>query len=866
MSNYNLTTNFHFLEEIIDEKLYKLDDYDEKFYDDLEQIISILYETIEQKLENSKSVSKNDYCTYCSHAWRIIEIIFLFLNRYEIDNVGSIDLINNYFHKYEQWKFMKNYIFHIKSQRNSSIHTYSDRSSIKNFASYFISDEDIKMQTIMILKYLQYILLWFVHDCLKIKEITYENNQFKHSIYHCLRSNNESSVAISETEKEAQKKELDNIYNDIEIQKFSIASFIFKDDNSKFNIPIYQRGYSWKEKHIETLLHDIHSRMNDNNLHYFGVIAVKKITGTDNKISIYKLIDGQQRLTTSLILIKVLRDLNKEYNFSLEEDNQFKKFFKDDINLETKFYNPMQGQKANTQFKYILSNEYKKIFDAYKNNPEQCTQNYFYIYEHLKNKIEQIKANNNSEDDEVMYFTKFVESFVRRFQIGIISLSELKLSPKLELEIFQNINSKGKELEVNELIKNCLINLCDEKTLIENDSINTENKVVLSFNRWLESDNIDKKHLDTFYSLFCHYITGEEYSLGKDTKSIERFLYSLSNLLEPLKIKSKDININEFNNVMIILSLYLNSYLSIKNKNNYHPIEIDDSCISLIKVMESKKITLFIPLIFLITELFSLKNDINIDYLSYNNKIYKEFKSESTNIYKCIITLSKYIISEFILKGQGDSETKRFIFKTISEIRKEIIKNNDFTVLDINKSLQEKLFANNYWGKNKESLIIKLNQSEDDSWVHKPLLLLIEYNLANIPAGQSCFKYRDQAITLEHIMPQDIEPSKPWWGDIKKWNNLHNDDEIIEYHKKYLNKLGNLTLLNSKMNSQVQDKQFSKKIEIYEKKGNSNLFIKKTNPTYDISIQGYIKWGFEEIEKRNNEIMEFLKSNIFTNK
>ena len=219
------------------------------------------------------------------------------------------------------------------------------------------------------------------------------------------------------------------------------------------------------------------------------------------------------------------------------------------------------------------------------------------------------------------------------------------------------------------------------------------------------------------------------------------------------------------------------------------------------------------------------------------------------------------------MKGQGDSETKRFIFRTISNIRKDMIKDKEFTVLDVNKALQDKLFSNNYWEKNKDTLVLKINQFNEESWwVHRPLLLLIEYNLANIPSGQSCFKQKDQNITLEHIMPQTISPTKSWWRDIKNWNNLSSDEEIIEQHGKYLNKLGNLTLLNSKVNGQAQDSCFSKKIEIYEKKGNSNLFIKRSNPTYDISIQGHSKWGFKEISKRNNELIEFLKTNIFTKK
>lgn len=60
----------------------------------------------------------------------------------------------------------------------------------------------------------------------------------------------------------------------------------------KFEIPFYQRAYSWKKQDIEKLISDINNKEG----HYLGNIVLKK---NDDKFIV---IDGQQRLTTIYIL------------------------------------------------------------------------------------------------------------------------------------------------------------------------------------------------------------------------------------------------------------------------------------------------------------------------------------------------------------------------------------------------------------------------------------------------------------------------------------------------------------------------------------------------------------------------------------
>lgn len=80
-----------------------------------------------------------------------------------------------------------------------------------------------------------------------------------------------------------------------------------------FFIPDYQRGYSWERKEWNDLVEDL-ELLPPQKTHYAGTLVIKPMTkekadfidalGTQNKH--YELIDGQQRLTTVLIFLKVI--------------------------------------------------------------------------------------------------------------------------------------------------------------------------------------------------------------------------------------------------------------------------------------------------------------------------------------------------------------------------------------------------------------------------------------------------------------------------------------------------------------------------------------------------------------------------------
>lgn len=79
-------------------------------------------------------------------------------------------------------------------------------------------------------------------------------------------------------------------------------------ENRLFTIPDYQRGYAWEKKQVEELLKDIDHLMNDGVAlrHYTGTLVISQPDGINE--GEFHVVDGQQRLTTLVTLMRVLSE------------------------------------------------------------------------------------------------------------------------------------------------------------------------------------------------------------------------------------------------------------------------------------------------------------------------------------------------------------------------------------------------------------------------------------------------------------------------------------------------------------------------------------------------------------------------------
>ncbi len=85
--------------------------------------------------------------------------------------------------------------------------------------------------------------------------------------------------------------------------------------NQVFDIPVYQRGYAWERKNLEDLWEDLYY-LDPAKKHYFGTVLLKDSGKTARTslatLSRFDVIDGQQRLTTVLILLREIISQLKE--------------------------------------------------------------------------------------------------------------------------------------------------------------------------------------------------------------------------------------------------------------------------------------------------------------------------------------------------------------------------------------------------------------------------------------------------------------------------------------------------------------------------------------------------------------------------
>jgi uncharacterized protein with ParB-like and HNH nuclease domain len=86
------------------------------------------------------------------------------------------------------------------------------------------------------------------------------------------------------------------------------------EGTKQFLVPHYQRPYSWKEEQWKTLWHDVLELLEEREAkpHFLGSIVTSPARTVPEGVEKRLLIDGQQRLTTLLVLLTLIRDRARE--------------------------------------------------------------------------------------------------------------------------------------------------------------------------------------------------------------------------------------------------------------------------------------------------------------------------------------------------------------------------------------------------------------------------------------------------------------------------------------------------------------------------------------------------------------------------
>jgi len=243
-----------------------------------------------------------------------------------------------------------------------------------------------------------------------------------------------------------------------------------------FEIPRFQRAYSWEKRHYAEFLQDIISILKIEN---GQIVPDAYFVGTmlfignfiESGKSVIKVVDGQQRLTTITILFSVLSDLFKKKGEAKLSQVIFRYIMAQDDNgddvriLKTKSNYPY--------FAYFIQ-DYDK-----SQNPEPASeeeenikQTYEYFYKQLEErKLRQtLKKTHGSDVVNTLAYVDILKA-IRDQVLGCSFVSISTETGDQANRIFEILNAKGKRLNEVDLIKNKLFEVVsgEEPVDVAND-------------------------------------------------------------------------------------------------------------------------------------------------------------------------------------------------------------------------------------------------------------------------------------------------------------------------------------------------------------------------------------------------------------
>ncbi len=349
-----------------------------------------------------------------------------------------------------------------------------------------------------------------------------------------------------------------------------------------FRIPDYQRGYSWANQQLEEFWSDLVCLLSDQE-HYTGMISLKKINPSDILKSqdkwndekwlvnagytVYEVVDGQQRLTTLIILINEIISFCKksdiaELNNTLLSEVEEKFLFKSKPNNIIKTYK----------------------FGYNEDNPS---------YDYFRKKI--IEDSNNEVVEETFYtlnLTNAKEFFIDKISKLVIAkdiegLEEIFRKIILQLKFnlyyivddfnvfvaFETMNNRGKRLSYLELLKNRLIYLStlfdndeDEKAKIREEINDTWRTIYGYLGKNKNSPLNDDEFLQNHWMIYFGYNTRKI----QGNRTIQYYTYLLNRYFIQQNIDPNKMYIPDLSN------LVYSDYLEKDEKENNDKIENND--------------------------------------------------------------------------------------------------------------------------------------------------------------------------------------------------------------------------------------------------------------------------------------------------
>lgn len=629
------------------------------------------------------------------------------------------------------------------------------------------------------------------------------------------------------------------------------SSLNFLRNETKLEIPFFQRPYVWKYENVSLLFNDL---KNNPGNHFLGSILLKNEANISENVNETTrkdvIIDGQQRLTTLSILVKVMFDYLRETDsFSENDDFVFGKralFYNDDRgwipHIESSYHDRdnflnIMGSVQSKSLKRVgivdyyespeeesvkqeLANEqnitedlYEKRYNDSDNLLRQC---YKYFYKNIHEmKPQEVKS---------LWDKLFADN------TNLLVVIRLDSNDK-EQEIFDTINSAGVHLSCTDIIKNHIF----EKYA----STGVDKKKVLEFykNTWQETFEADD-----FYPFW-----NKEKNVGRNLRTNLELFFQAYAIIYETKEKIYDVENDTLANLANNFKRHLNK---LKTKDEVESFIID--------IIETAKIYYQLPQ-FSITDYITF-NDIekrvacimavsnNTTFTPYLLYLYKNY-GEQTDILHSKLQYIDNVLMHYIISGNSNKNFNKYCTDLIDDDKNggksESHELNNITLVQLQSGLKSK----------KNNTLAKL------------ILYFIELYRNNKKGADSNFKgyqFTDK-MELEHILPKKWEQ---YWSPEKTQFVTDDGQDIDDFEKGKKNRydklysLGNMTILSKDLNNRIKNKDFKTKVEGDNgKNGEGIRLLSEFKITTEIlppvnSPDSLYIWNEQKIVERENRFLK----------
>ena len=310
---------------------------------------------------------------------------------------------------------------------------------------------------------------------------------------------------------------------------------LFGNTDSLYQIPRYQRAYSWGDDQLEKLWDDlIEAKENDPNYFLGSVITAK----SEDSTSYLDIVDGQQRLTTLTILLCVYRDLFPNINEELLDTDPFaidNKVIGSSIRFNDRFERLRLRTHSNHQSDFdtiVLNGDTTNLKkptkqDLRKDEPKHKFINTAHFF---TNKLKELGK------DDAGALINYLFNSVKIIRIDCQSVA-------FAIKLFQVLNDRGLDLSNADLIKSFLIGQIQKKYFADGEL--KKQKEDQFMDDWKVCENYSNDTQTSLNDLFVMY---EYYTLAQNPKK---------SLYDELVVQFND---KDSNQVITNVKLFVENY------------------------------------------------------------------------------------------------------------------------------------------------------------------------------------------------------------------------------------------------------------------------------------------------------------------